>query len=92
MPQPQGLNMSPQLDAATTFIMRKNRQKMGMKTRVVAALVATMLLLSLAIPVLAQTDTENQSDDAETTQVKDPYLEEYLPCTNARYRAWYGAS
>jgi len=64
-----------------------------MKTRVVAALVATMLLLSLAIPVLAQTDSEDQSTHkAETTPVKDLYLEEYLPCTNARYRAWYGAS
>lgn len=63
-----------------------------MKIRVVAALVATMLLLSLAIPVLAQTDSEDQSDCAETTPVKDLYLEEYLPCTNARYRAWYGAS
>lgn len=63
-----------------------------MKTRVVAALVATMLLLSLAIPVLAQMDSEDQSDYAEPTPVKDPYLEEYLPCTNARYRAWYGAS
>lgn len=67
-------------------------KKMGMKTRVVAALVATMLLLSLAIPVLAQTDSEDQSGDAGPTPVKDPYLEEYLPCTNARYRAWYGAS
>ena len=64
-----------------------------MKTRVVAALVATMLLLSLAIPVLAQTDTEDQiTPTTETTPLKDPYLEEYLPCTNARYRAWYGAS
>ena len=63
-----------------------------MKTRVVAALVATMLLLSLVIPVLAQTDSEDQSDCAETAPVKDLYLEEYLPCTNARYRAWYGAS
>jgi hypothetical protein len=64
-----------------------------MKTRVVAALVATMLLLSLAIPVLAQTDTEDQSTPTtETTLLKDPYLEEYLPCTNARYRAWFGAS
>lgn len=64
-----------------------------MKTRVVAALVATMLLLSLAIPVLAQTDTEDQIDPTtETTPLKDPYLEEYLPCTNARYRAWFGAS
>jgi len=63
------------------------------KTRVVAALVATMLLLSLAIPVLAQTDTEDQIDPTtETTPLKDPYLEEYLPCTNARYRAWFGAS
>jgi hypothetical protein len=63
-----------------------------MKTRVVAALVATMLLLSLAIPVLAQTDSEGQIDYAEPIVIKDPYLEEYLPCTNARYRAWYGAS
>lgn len=64
-----------------------------MKTRVVAALVATMLLLSVAYPVLAQMDHgEDQSDDVETTPVKDLYLEEYLPCTNARYRAWYGAS
>ena len=64
-----------------------------MKTRVVAALVATMLLLSLAIPVLAQTDTEDQIDPTtETTPLKDSYLEEYLPCTNARYRAWFGAS
>ena len=64
-----------------------------MKTRVVAALVATMLLLSLAIPVLAQTDSEDQiAPTTETTPLKDPYLEEYLPCTNARYRAWFGAS
>jgi len=62
------------------------------KTRVVAALVATMLLLSLVIPVLAQTDSDDQSDCAEPTPVKDLYMEEYLPCTNARYRAWYGAS
>jgi hypothetical protein len=62
------------------------------KTRVAAALVATMLLLSLAIPVLAQTESESQSDPAPTTAVSDPYLEEYLPCTNARYRAWFGAS
>jgi hypothetical protein len=62
------------------------------KTRVVAALVATMLLLSLAIPVLAQTDSENQSDPTPPTPIRDPYLEEYLPCTNARYRAWFGAS
>ena len=63
-----------------------------MKTRVVAALGATMLLLSVAYPVIAQTDSEDKSDDIETTPVKDPYLEECLPCTNARYRAWYGAS
>jgi len=63
-----------------------------MKTRVAAALGATMLLLSLATPVLAQTDSEDQSDDAETTPVNGPYLEEHLPCTNARYRARYGAS
>ena len=64
-----------------------------MKTRVVAALVATMLLLSLAIPVLAQTDSEDQiTPTTETTPLQDPYLEEYLPCTNARYRAWFGAS
>ncbi len=64
-----------------------------MKTRVVTALVATMLLLSLAYPALAKTDPEDQShEDTPTTPVKDPYLEEYLPCTNARYRAWYGAS
>ena len=63
-----------------------------MKTRVVAALVATMLLLSLAIPVLAQTDSESQSDLAPTTPIHDTYLEEYLPCTNARCRAWFGAS
>ncbi len=63
-----------------------------MKTRLVAALVATMLLLSLAIPALAQTDTDDQSDPAPATPIQDPYLEEYLPCTNARYRAWYGAS
>lgn len=62
-----------------------------MKTRVVAALGATTLLLSVAYPVLAQTDSDDQNDAAETTPVKDPYLKECLPCTNARYRAWYGA-
>jgi len=51
-----------------------------------------MLLLSVAYPVIAQTDSEDKSDDIETTPVKDPYLEECLPCTNTRYRAWYGAS
>jgi hypothetical protein len=75
------------------YYEKKQTKKQGMKTRVVAALVATMLLLSLAIPVLAQTDSEDQiTPTPETTPVKDPYLEEYLPCTNARYRAWYGAS
>ena len=63
-----------------------------MKTRVVAALVATMLLMSLAIPVQAQTDSENHIDPIPANPIRDPYLEEYLPCTNARYRAWYGAS
>jgi len=63
-----------------------------MKTRVVAALVATMLLVSLAYPVLAQTDSDDKSDDVEPTQMRDPYMEECLPCTNARYRAWFGAS
>ncbi len=63
-----------------------------MKTKVVAALVAAMLLLGLAIPALAQTDNDNEDIPAPATPVQDIYLEEYLPCTNARYRAWYGAS
>ena len=63
-----------------------------MKTRLVAALVTTLLLLSLAIPALAQTDSNTQSGPAPTKPIPDPYLEEYLPCTNARYRAWFGAS
>ena len=59
---------------------------------VAAALVAAMLLLSLAIPVQAHADTDNETEPAPATPIRDPYLEEYLPCTNARYRAWYGAS
>ena len=63
-----------------------------MKTRLAAAFVATMLLLCLAIPALAKTDADNETDPTPVTPIPDPYLEEYLPCTNARYRAWFGAS
>ena len=63
-----------------------------MKTRLVAALVVATILLSLAIPALAKTDADNETDPTPVTPIPDPYLEEYLPCTNARYRAWFGAS
>jgi predicted nuclease of restriction endonuclease-like (RecB) superfamily len=72
-------------------LYKKIKVKIRVKTRLVAALVATMLLLSPAIPTLAQKDTDNETDTTPATIIRDPYLEEYLPCTNARYRAWYGA-
>jgi hypothetical protein len=59
---------------------------------VAAALVAAMLLLSLATTVQAHADTYSETEPAPATPIQDTYLEEYLPCTNARYRAWYGAS
>ena len=58
---------------------------------IAAVLVAAMLLMSLAIPALAHVDTGSETEPAPATPIRDPSLEEYLPCTNARYRAWYGA-
>ncbi|MFH2111430.1 MAG: hypothetical protein ABIJ47_09250 [Candidatus Bathyarchaeota archaeon] len=62
-----------------------------MKTRVVVALLAITLLLAAAYPALAQLNTDEQSE-ALPTPMSDPYQEDYIPCTNARYRAWFGAS
>ena len=62
-----------------------------MKTRDIAALLTIALLLSAALPALAQLDTDNQSED-QPIPMSDPYQEDYQPCTNARYRAWFGAS
>jgi len=67
---------------------------LSMKTRVVVVLLATMLLFSVAYPVLALLDSgdEQSNDDVETIPIMDPNLEEFLPCTNARYRAWFSCS
>ena len=62
-----------------------------MKTREIAALLTVALLLSAALPALAQLDTDDQSE-YPLTPMSDPYQEDYQPCTNARYRAWFGAS
>jgi len=59
---------------------------------VAAALVAAMLLMSLATTAQAHAESDSETEPAPATPIGDPYLEEYLPCTNARYRAWYGAS
>jgi hypothetical protein len=62
-----------------------------MKTRDIAALITLALLLSAALPALAQIQTDSQTKNPPTA-VRDPFQEEYQPCTNARYRAWFGAS
>jgi len=64
-----------------------------MKTRVVVVLLATMLLFSVAYPVLALLESgDEQSNPVEAAPINDPSLEEFLPCTNARYRAWFSCS
>jgi len=62
-----------------------------MRTRNIAILIAAALLLSAALPTLAQINTDEQGE-LRTLPMSDPYQENYQPCTNARYRAWFGAS
>jgi len=61
------------------------------KTKEIAILLAVALLLSAALPALAQMSAD-EPGEAPATTMSDPYQEEYQPCTNARYRAWFGAS
>ena len=63
-----------------------------MRTKYAVTILIIALLLSAAYPALAELDTGDQGEEVKHTTMSDPYLENYTPCTNARYSAWFGAS